>query len=231
MVSPPKSFTELENAIGVRFRDKEILSQALTHRSAVQQSRAHGHNERLEFLGDAVLELVTTDYLFHLTDRPEGELTNWRSALVQRENLAKVAREISLGEHLFMSRGEQSGGGRNRDSNLANALEALIGAMYVDRGFEVSKEFCERFILTHLKELLAEGKHRDEKSFFQECAQEELGITPKYEVVDAVGPDHSKDFTCAVYLGDEKVAEGKGNSKQKAEQAAAKEALKVKGWK
>ncbi|OGJ53827.1 ribonuclease III [Candidatus Peribacteria bacterium RIFCSPHIGHO2_02_FULL_49_16] len=231
MVSPPKSFTELENAIAVRFRDKELLAQSLTHRSSVRRSKTNGHNERLEFLGDAVLELVTTDYLFRLSDRPEGELTNWRSALVQRENLANVAHEIELGDYLFLSRGEQAGGGRSRDSNLANALEALIGAIYIDRGFAVAKDFCERFIIARLATLLASGKHRDEKSLFQEHAQEQLGVTPRYEVLHAVGPDHDKQFTCAVFLGEEKVAEGVGNSKQKAEQAAAKEGLLLKKWK
>lgn len=225
------SFVNLEKIIGIRFKEKDLLAQALTHRSAVRQSRALGHNERFEFLGDAVLELVSTEYLFHLGgQKTEGEMTNLRSALVNRENLASVSREIQLGEYLYMSKGEERSGGREKDSTLANALEALIGAIYLDQGFEKSQEFCNEFILTRLKALQAAGKHRDEKSLFQEKAQETDGITPHYEVVSEEGPDHDKTFTCAAFIGDEKIAEGTGNSKQRAETAAAKEGLKAKGW-
>lgn len=227
----PTSFVQLERTIQFHFRNKELLSQALTHRSAVRESRRNGHNERLEFLGDAVLELAATEYLYHLSEKPEGELTNWRSALVQREHLAAVARDIQLGPFVQMSRGEETSGGRDRSSTLANTLEALIGAIYLDKGFEDAKHFCYTFILRRLEGLLAQGKDRDEKSLFQEYAQEKHGITPHYETVDAVGPDHKKNFTCAVYIGPDKVAEGQGNSKQRAEQAAAKAGLKAKGWK
>lgn len=208
-----------------------MLLQALTHRSAVRETQAYGQNERLEFLGDAVLELVATEYLFTISGKSEGELTNWRSALVQGDHLAEVARELNLGKYLFMSRGEEASGGREKPSTLANAVEALIGALYLDKGLEVARKFCEEFILEDLEELLAQGKHRDEKSVFQENAQDKLGITPHYQVMVEEGPDHDKKFTSAVFLGDEKVAEGSGNSKQKAEQAAAKEGLKVKSWK
>lgn len=225
------SFVNLERSIGVHFRSKELIAQALTHRSAVRESKRTGHNERLEFLGDAVLELAATEYLYHLSEKPEGELTNWRSALVQREHLAAVARDIQLGQYLLLSRGEEASGGRDRTSNLANALEAVIGALYLDKGFEDAKHFCYQFILRRLAGLLAQGKDRDEKSVFQEHAQEKHGITPHYETIDAVGPDHQKFFTCAVFIGEDRVAEGKGNSKQKAEQAAAKAGLKAKGWK
>ena len=225
------AFTNLEHAIHFNFRNKDFLVQSLTHRSAVRESKRSGHNERLEFLGDAVLELAATEHLYHLSDKPEGELTNWRSALVQRDHLAAVARDLKLGQYLQLSRGEEASGGRDRDSNLANALEALIGAIYLDKGFEAAKEFCHAFILHRLEGLLAAGKDRDEKSVFQEFAQEKHGITPHYETVSAVGPDHNKDFTCAVFIGEEKVAEGNGNSKQRAEQAAAKAGLKAKGWK
>ena len=230
-MSEPESFTVLEKTIGVHFRKKDILLQALTHRSAVRESRVSGHNERLEFLGDAVLELAATDYLYHLSGKSEGELTSWRSALVQRDHLAAVARGLRLGEYLRLSRGEAAAGGRDRDSNLANALEALMGAIYLDRGFPEAQGFCERFIFPRLQGLLAQGKHHDEKSAFQEMAQEKLGITPHYEAVAAVGPDHDRQFTCAVFLEKEKVAEGRGNSKQRAEQDAAKAGLKAKGWK
>lgn len=227
----PAPLANLEKGIGVTFRRKELLRQALVHRSAVRESQAYGNNERLEFLGDAVLELATTEYLFQLSDKPEGELTNWRSALVQGEHLAEIAENLGLGSYLSMSRGEEASGGRTKVSTLANALEALIGAIHLDKGFDVAKRFCEEYILRNLQTLLAQGRHRDEKSVFQEHVQEKLGVTPHYEVMEEIGPDHDKTFTCAVFIGDKKIAEGKGNSKQRAEQAAAKEGLKVKGWK
>ena len=225
------SFVNLEKTIGIHFKNKDLLAQALTHRSAVRQSKSNGHNERFEFLGDAVLELIATEHLFSMGEKTEGEMTNLRSALVNRENLASVAREIKLGEYLYISRGEERSGGRDKDSTLANAVEALIGALYLDQGFEPTQAFCHDFILTRLSDLMALGKDRDEKSLFQEKAQETDGVTPHYEVVEEEGPDHDKTFTCAVFIGDEKVAVGTGNSKQRAEQAAAKAALKKKGWK
>lgn len=231
MPSAPASFTALEKVIGVNFRKKDLLLQAITHRSAVKESQAYGHNERLEFLGDAVLELVTTEHLFRISGKSEGELTNMRSALVQGDHLCEVAKELKLGDYLFMSRGEEASGGREKQSTLANAVEALIGAIYMDKGLDVARSFIEQNILQHLDDLLAKGKHRDEKSVFQETAQDKLGITPHYEVMTEEGPDHDKVFTSAVFIGEEKIAEGSGNSKQKAEQAAAKEGLKVKGWK
>jgi ribonuclease-3 len=230
-MSKPLDSSGLEKAIDVQFRNKDFLRQSLIHRSAVRESGAYGNNERLEFLGDAVLELATTEYLFHLSGRSEGELTNWRSALVQGDHLATVAEELELGKYLYMSRGEEASDGRNKSSTLANALEAVIGAIYLDKGYDVAKRFCENFILKDLQSLIAEGKHRDEKSLFQERAQEKMGITPHYEVMSEEGPDHDKKFTCAVFIGPDKVALGKGNSKQRAETAAAKAGLKVKGWK
>ncbi len=228
---PAQSTTILEKAIGVQFRKKDLLMQALTHRSAVRETRSHGHNERLEFLGDAVLELAATEYLYEVSKKPEGELTNYRSALVQREHLAAVARDLKLGEFLLLSRGEEASGGRDRPSNLANALEALIGAIYLDRGFDDARTFCMKFILQRLQQLLAAGKDRDFKSVFQEKCQEKEGITPHYDTVSAEGPDHNRIFTCAVFIGEHKIAEGKGNSKQRAEQEAAKAGLEAKKWK
>lgn len=225
-----QSFVNLEKTIGIVFRDKDLLATALTHRSAVREARAHGHNERFEFLGDAVLELMATEHLFQIGEKTEGEMTNLRSALVNRENLSTVANDIKLGDYLFMSKGEERSGGREKDSTLANALEALIGAIYLDQGFEPSQKFCNEFILVKLSGLMAQGKDRDEKSVFQEKAQEECGTTPHYNVTDEEGPDHNKIFTCAVFIGDEKVAEGTGNSKQRAETAAAAAGLKAKGW-
>jgi ribonuclease-3 len=227
----PASLAGLERITGVRFRNKEILYQALTHRSAMHERARHGHNERLEFLGDAVLQLVTTEYLYALTDKPEGELTNWRSALVQGNHLSEVARELKLGEYLFLSRGEEASGGRDKSSTLANGLEAFIGAIFLDQGLEIASQFIHTFIIAHLKQLIARGRDRDEKSVFQERAQEKTGITPTYQTVSETGPDHQKLFTCAVFIDKEQIALGEGNTKQKAEQEAAKEALKVKGWK
>ena len=229
-MSHPASHALLEKTIGVTFRDKELLLQSLTHRSAAHRGKGRGNNERLEFLGDAVLELAVTEFLFSVSSRPEGELTNWRSALVQGEQLAEVARELSLGKYLFLSRGEEASGGRDKSSTLANAVEALIGAIYLDQGLLKTKEFIDRFILSNLRDLLAQVKDRDPKSTFQECAQEKVGVTPTYVVREEVGPDHDKVFTIAAFIGEEEVAEGKGSSKQRAEQDAAEKALKKKKW-
>lgn len=229
-MSNPVSLSGLEQLAGVRFANKDLLHQALTHRSATHERAKNGHNERLEFLGDAVLQLITTEYLYQVTNKPEGELTSWRSALVQGDHLYEVAKELKLGDYLYLSRGEEASGGRTKTSTLANALEAFIGALYLDQGLEIAHTFIHTFILVKLKHLIAKGKHKDEKSKFQEIAQEKTGITPRYETVDEAGPDHKKMFTCAVFLGDDQVAMGEGATKQKAEQDAAKKALKVKGW-
>lgn len=226
----PASISGLEQTTGVRFKNKDLLLMALTHRSAIHERVRNGHNERLEFLGDAVLQLITTEYLYQLTDRPEGELTSWRSALVQGNHLYEIAKELKLGDYLFLSRGEEASGGRSKESTLANALEAFIGAVYLDQGLEEAQKFIHTFILTHLKQLIAKGRHKDRKSSFQEIAQEKTGMTPTYETIDESGPDHRKQFTCSVSIGTEKIALGKGSTKQKAEQDAAREALKVKGW-
>lgn len=231
VVPNPTSLSGLEKITGVRFRNKELLHQALTHRSAIHERAKNGHNERLEFLGDAVLQLITTQYLYQLTDKDEGELTGWRAALVQGDHLSQVGMELKFGDYLFLSRGEEASGGRSKNSTLANAVEAFIGALYLDQGLEAAQAFVQQFILTKLQQLVAKGKHKDEKSRFQEMAQEKTGITPTYETLDETGPDHKKLFTCAVFIGTEKVALGQGNTKQKAEQDAAREGLKVKGWK
>ncbi len=226
----PSSLTKLEKTIGIKFRNKDLLAQSLTHRSAVRGNDYNKSYERLEFLGDAVLELAVTEYLYATSDKPEGELTNFRSALVKGEHLAVIAREIDLGTYLIMSKGEEESGGRKKESTLADALEALIGAMYLDRGFKKTQKFIDEFILCKLSGLLAKGMDRDAKSMFQEEAQEHLGITPDYKVLKEVGPDHNKIFTVALMIGKQKVSEGTGASKQKAEQAAAEKGLKAKGW-
>jgi ribonuclease-3 len=226
--SPP--LENLEKIVGVKFRNKKLLTQSMTHRSAVRGGDEKSSYERMEFLGDAVLELAVTEFLYVTSGKPEGELTNLRSALVQGEHLAAVAKEIQLGDYLILSRGEDASGGREKESTLADALEALVGAIYLDQGFDAATMFIDTFILSKLRELIAKGKVRDAKSVFQEEAQEHTGTTPNYKVVDAVGPDHDKTFTVAVCIDDEEIAVGKGHSKQKGEQEAAEKALKKKGW-
>jgi ribonuclease-3 len=177
-----------------------------------------------------VLELIVTEYLFSFRDKNEGELTNWRAALVRGENLAKVATTINLGDYLFMSKGEEASGGRSKESTLANALEALIGAIHLDRGYDAAQSFITKFILVDLQTLLAAGKDRDAKSRFQEKSQELLNITPHYEMVSESGPDHNKTFVCALFIEEQRIAEGSGASKQKAELDAAVNGMEVKGW-
>lgn len=229
-----KKFSTLENTTGVVFRDKSLLVQAFVHRSYLNENRAFPlpHNERLEFLGDAVLELVITEFLFENYLNPEGELTNWRAALVNAKMCAFVANEINLDPYLFLSNGESKDAGtKAREYILANAIEALIGAIYLDHGYTIASQFIMRFIATKLPQVLDEGLWMDPKSRFQESSQELLGITPTYKVLNEEGPDHNKVFTVAVYLDKEKVAEGTGTSKQEAQVDAAENALKVKKWK
>lgn len=229
-----KNFSELEEKIGVDFTDKNHIVQALVHRSYLNENREFGlaHNERLEFLGDAVLELVITEYLFEHFLNPEGELTNWRAALVNSKMCASVAREIGLEPFLFLSRGEtQDVNTKARDYILANALEAVIGSIYIDKGWDLAKQFVTRWIITKLPEVLELGLWMDPKSRFQEAAQEIIGITPTYKVMKEEGPDHAKEFTVAVYLGKEYIAEGIGSSKQEGQIDAAEKALRVKQWK
>jgi ribonuclease-3 len=188
------------------------------------------HNERLEFLGDAVLELVVTEYLYEKYSNPEGELTSWRAALVNAIMLARVSEKIDLNSFLLLSRGEAKDTGRARQYILANAVEALIGAIYLDQGYKLSKKFISKFVLPELPEVLAKGAHRDYKSSFQEEAQDRIGVTPSYEVIKEWGPDHAKNFHVGVYLGKDLIGEGIGPSKQEAQQEAAKDALEKKGW-
>jgi ribonuclease-3 len=226
------SLTELEKKLGVKFNNKNWLQEAITHRSFLNEHRNYplSHNERLEFLGDAVLELVVTRYLFDHYDNPEGELTNWRAALVNGEMLARIAKEIGIEPFLLMSRGERKDTGKARQYILANAMEAIIGAIYLDQGYEEAKKFIEKFIIIKLPEVLATKSYLDPKSYFQEKAQEILQITPHYEVLKEWGPDHQKKFLVGVFLGEEKVAEGEGSSKQEAQRQAAQNGLKAKKW-
>jgi ribonuclease-3 len=214
---------KIEEIIGVSFDDASILQTAFTHRSYLNEHRRAKleHNERMEFLGDAVLELVVTDYLYRNYPNPEGDLTAWRSALVKTESLAELAEKLELGQFLLMSRGEAKTGGRSRQALLANLLESTIGAIYLDKGYDLAKEFIETKLVTNLEEIIETGAYIDAKSHFQELAQETHGTTPNYKVLSETGPDHDKIFLMGVYLGTKKFGEGHGSSKQSAQQAAA----------
>jgi ribonuclease-3 len=226
------NISKLEKKIKVVFKNKDLLRQALIHRSYLNEHRDFrlDHNERLEFLGDAVLELVSTEFLYNKFSNPEGELTSYRAALVNRKMLAKVSREIGLEEYLLMSKGEVKDTGKARQYIISNALEAVIGAIYLDQGYRKSKKFITDYILCHMEDVLKEKLYQDPKSKFQEEAQERVGVTPSYKVIKEWGPDHNKNFRVGVFLENEKVAEGEGTSKQSAQRKAARKALEVKNW-
>jgi ribonuclease-3 len=227
-----RDVSQLETAIGYSFADKNLLRQALTHRSYLNENPAWelDHNERLEFLGDAVLELVVTDHLYRSYPNPEGEMTNWRAALVNANMLAKISTEFELNEYLLLSRGEAKDMGRARQYILANAMESLIGAIYLDKGYDGARIFIERFILSHLPNIIDNRLYRDAKSLLQEEAQERVGVTPTYEVLEEWGPDHARNFRVGVFLNREQVGIGEGPSKQDAQQMAAEDAIQKKGW-
>ncbi len=228
-----KDFSQLEKKIGVKFQNPDLLKQALVHRSYLNEhpTFALHHNERLEFLGDAVLELIVTEYLYTHFNNPEGELTNWRASLVNANALAEITKQLDLEDYLFLSRGEsKDANSKARHYILANALEALIGAMYLDGGWDTAKAFVTKHILSKLDYIIEHKLYLDPKSRFQEESQERYGITPTYRVLSETGPDHSKQFVVGLYLGDEEVARGRGSSKQEAQVDAAANGLKVKGW-
>lgn len=229
MIDP---YSDLIKKIGLKENDPDLLNRVFIHRSYVNEHRSENlrSNERLEFLGDAVLELVSTEYLFRNFDKSEGELTNWRSALVKGATLALVARDLDLGSYLKLSRGEEKSGGREKDYLLANTVEALIGYVYLQGGYAKSQLFIHKFILVKLQGILENNLHIDAKSHFQELAQEKLGITPSYNVSSEEGPDHKKTFTMGVYLEEKLIAEGEGSSKQIAEQSAARAGLLKMKW-
>jgi len=227
------NFSELEKIINIKFKKPELLQEALTHRSFLNERPKEKacHNERLEFLGDAVLELSVTEFLFSkFEEKPEGELTALRSALVNSGMLFKAATELSLGNHIRLSKGEAKDSGKGRQFIIANAFEALIGAVFLDQGKKVSDDFIGKFICENIDFVLEEKLWRDAKSLFQEKSQEIASITPTYEVLKESGPDHKKHFIVGIYLEDELVVEGKGFSKQEAQRDAAEKALKKKGW-
>jgi ribonuclease-3 len=228
-----KDYTPFEERTGVSFKDKDLLTQAFVHRSYINEhpSFSHGHNERLEFLGDAVLELVVTEHLYRNYPNPEGEMTNWRAALVNARTLAEVAGEIGIEEYLYLSHGEaKDKQSKARMYILANAFEAVVGAMYLDGGMDSAKPFIDRFVLSRLPRVLELRLYLDPKSRFQEAAQDLAAATPSYRVMEEHGPDHAKEFTVGVFLGDDMVATGIGTSKQEAQVAAAEKALEAKGW-
>lgn len=225
----PMDLSSLESKIKIQFKDRELLQSALTHRSYLNENRKWplAHNERLEFLGDAVLELITTEYLYRNYPNPEGELTNLRSALVNYKMLSEIAADLGLDNYILLSRGEAKDTGRARQVILANAIEALIGAIYLDAGFEVVRKFVDEFVIGHLPKILSDGKVLDPKSKFQELTQEKLGVTPHYKVLAEWGPDHNKNFEVGVFIDERQIATGVGSSKQEAEIAAAENGLKV----
>lgn len=228
-----KDMAKLEETLGVAFTNPHLLHQSLVHRSYLNENPSFElpHNERLEFLGDAVLELVVTEHLYLTYPNPEGELTNFRAAIVNAKALSEIARELTLDDYLYLSRGEtKDAGSKARQIILANAIEAVIGALYLDQGMEGVKNFIHRFIIVKLPYIIEHELYADPKSRFQEAAQEKVGTTPNYRVREESGPDHAKHFVVGVYLGDEMVASGEGTSKQEAQLQAAERALQAKGW-
>lgn len=229
-----KDFDKLEKEIDVQFKNKDLLKQALVHRSYLNEHSdfALDHNERLEFLGDAVLEIVVTEFLyFKFPEKPEGELTNLRASLVNAKMLSQVAMGLSIDDNLYLSRGESKDkNSKARQYILADAVEAIIGAIYLDRGLRQTKKFIKNKILCNLKTVIEQRLYLDPKSKFQEKSQELYGVTPHYMVLSESGPDHARMFEVAVHIGDELIAQGEGTSKQEAQVKAAIEALKKKKW-
>ena len=227
------NFEEFEASIGVTFKDKDLIKKAFTHRSYLNENRGLKleHNERLEFLGDAVLELVVTDFLYKkFPGKNEGELTALRSALVKAETLAEAAEKVGMNAYLLLSKGESKDIGRARLYILANTFESVTGAIYLDQGYDVVEKFIADQLFAQIDEIIENKKFIDAKSRFQEMAQEKAGFTPSYKLVKEVGPDHNKIFTVSVTVGEEEITEGEGKSKQEAEQMAAEKALELKGW-
>ena len=224
---------DLEQNLGVTFKNSDMLRQALVHRSYLNEHPDFpiGHNERLEFLGDAVLELVVTEHLYNTYDNPEGELTNWRASLVNADMLSNICKALDVEPFLYLSRGEQKDAdSKARRYILANAFESITGAIYLDQGWDASKKFIHSCVLDKLEYIIEHKLYIDPKSSFQEAAQSTTGVTPSYRVVSEEGPDHNKQFIVAVYLEKEEVARGTGTSKQEAQIQAAQNALEIKGW-
>lgn len=228
-----EKYSEFEKKFNLEFKNKGLLEQAFIHRSYINENKGLGleHNERLEFLGDAVLELVVTHFLFEkFPDVAEGILTAYRSSLVRTESISAAAHAMGMNDLLKLSKGESRDLGKARDYILANAFESFVGAVYLDRGYDAAKQIIADALFDNIDQVISEGTWKDAKSYVQEMSQEHYSETPRYELVSAVGPDHDKHFVMAVYFGDKKIAEGAGNSKQKSQQDAAKNALVVEKW-
>ncbi|MDO8676704.1 MAG: ribonuclease III [Candidatus Azambacteria bacterium] len=228
-----KDFKDLQKKLGIKFKNENLLRQAFIHRSYLNENPGFslGHNERLEFLGDAVLELIVTDYLYkNYPDLAEGEMTSLRAALVNSQMLLQISDRLGFNDYLYLSKGEAKEINRGRQYILANTFESFIGAFYLDQGYESAEKFILKNLIPELKNVIEKKLWRDAKSLFQEAAQERVGITPTYEVLEAIGPDHAKKFTIGVYLEKELVSSGEGASKSEAQQQAAENALKIKNW-
>ncbi len=225
---PSINSEQLQKLIGRKPVNMDLYISAFTHRSYLNENRGFHlpHNERLEFLGDAVLELVSTEHLYKTYDHPEGELTNFRSALVNYKMLSDIAARLQFEQYLLMSRGEAKDTGRARQVILANAMEAFIGALYLDLGYDAVADFIKREVLTELPSIITGGTYMDPKSKLQELIQEKHGVTPTYGVVSESGPDHDKVFVVAAYMGKKEIGRGEGPSKQEGEISAAEHALK-----
>jgi len=224
---------EAVEKLGLSFKDLDLFVEAITHRSYLNEHREHAgkHNERLEFLGDAVLELAATRFLFDkFPTKPEGDLTAYRAALVNTVSLAQAANDLDINSMLLLSKGEARDTGRARDVILANAFEAITGAVYLDQGYDAAQAFLAKNLFPKIDDVVEKRAWQDGKSRFQEVAQEKKNITPSYKTISETGPDHDKHFTVAVYLGAEEIAQGEGKSKQDAEQSAAQNALTKTGW-
>ncbi len=223
----------LQEKLGFKFKNLDLLTEAITHRSYLNEHPDFklNHNERLEFLGDAVLELVVTEHLYKNYQNPEGELTNWRASLVNGDSLAQVAKDLGIEEFILMSKGEaRDKNSKARQYILANAMESIIGAVYLEKGLKEVAKFIDKLIISKLKSILETKAYIDPKSLFQEKSQEKLGITPNYKVLNSEGPDHAKLFKIGVYLDKELIATGEGYSKQEAQVKAAQTALEIKKW-
>jgi ribonuclease-3 len=226
-------FSIFEKKTNIIFNDKKLLEQAFIHRSYINENTGShlSHNERLEFLGDAVLELIVTDYLYKkYPEEDEGSLTAYRSALVNAVIIGEVALALGMNEYLLLSKGEAKDIGKARGYILANTYEAYVGALYIDRGYDIAKDFIAKTLFNKIDGIVAKKLWRDSKSLVQEKSQEYLNVTPSYKVIHEAGPDHDKHFTIGIFFGNDLIAEGKGKSKQEGEQAAAHKALEVKEW-
>lgn len=231
--SPVFDHAALAESLGIAIQKPALFQEAMTHRSYLNEHKnyPYPHNERLEFLGDAVLELIVTEHLYAaFPEKPEGDLTSLRAALVNSDMLSSIGASLGIESYLLMSRGESKDKGRARTYLIANAVEAVIGALHLDQGYAAAKAFVETNVLSRLGEVVEGKLYTDPKSRFQELAQEKLGVTPAYQVMKEWGPDHDRRFVAGVFVGEELVAEGEGLSKQEAQREAAKNALEKKGW-